>query len=306
MKSVTPIKHFASAVAMVRPAAFGYNPETAANNHFQHIPLSHLTLQQSAAAEFEAMVKLLRDNGIEVLILNDEAEPRKPDAVFPNNWFTCNDGHITVFPMCAVSRRAEKSLQFIDQIKFHSGISALTDLSFYEKENKFLEGTGSMVIDHPNRIIYACTSPRTNYELLLQFASTNNYHTVIFEAADEKGREIYHTNVLMCIGDTFAVICSEAINKKDRERVLQTLIEMGHEIIEISFNQMNSFAGNMLQLVNDKREKLLVMSRTAYNSLMPAQILKLEKYCKLLVPDVSEIERAAGGSVRCMMAELFY
>ena len=299
--------HIASAIAMVRPAAFGYNEETAVNNYFQHIPeISNSALQQTVLREFDEMVAILRANGVNVLVLNDDAEQPKPDAIFPNNWFCCNDNRITIFPMCAVSRRAEKNPEIIENIKAHTAISDLTDLSFHEKDNIFLEGTGSMVIDHLNRIIYACISPRTNESLLKEFALSNKYETVIFEAADEQGREIYHTNVLMCIGDAFAVLCSKAINNKDRAGVIRTLADTGHEIIEIDFNQMNSFAGNMLQLVNDKNEKLLVLSKTAHNSLTLAQIKKLEKYCKLIVPDVSEIERAAGGSVRCMMAELFY
>ena len=299
--------HIASVVAMVRPAAFGYNEETAVNNFFQDAKLkNNFLLQNAAVTEFDAMAFLLRSNGIEVVVLNDTAEPPKPDAIFPNNWFSCSDNRITIFPMHALSRRAEKTPEIIDHIKLHTGISDVSDISAYENENMFLEGTGSMVIDHRNRCIYSCISPRTNEKLLREFAAVNNYQVVIFSAADEKGREIYHTNVMMCIGDEFVVICTEALNKSDKERVMKMLIDSGHEIIDISFAQMNSFAGNMLQLTNERKEKLLVLSKTAHESLSGLQIKVLEKYCGLIVPDVKTIEQAAGGSVRCMMAELFF
>lgn len=299
--------HIASVVAMVRPAAFGYNEETAKNNFFQDARLkNNSSLQNAALSEFDAMVSLLRSNGIEVLVLHDTEEPPTPDAIFPNNWFSCVDNRITIFPMHAVSRRDEKSSVIIDHIKFHTGVSDVTDLSAYEKENVFLEGTGSMVIDHRNRCIYSCISPRTNENLLREFAAANHYQTVIFSAADDKGRQIYHTNVMLCIGDQFAVICAEAMNNSDRKRITTKLIDSRHALIEISFAQMNSFAGNMLQLTNNKKEKLLVLSKTAHDSLSAFQIKLLEKHCRVITPDVSMIEQAAGGSVRCMMAELFF
>ncbi|MEJ7611548.1 MAG: arginine deiminase-related protein [Ferruginibacter sp.] len=297
----------ASAVAMVRPAAFQFNEETAANNFFPDlVQKNNPLLREKATEEFDAMVQLLRNTGIRVLVLEDETAPEKPDAIFPNNWFSCMDNRLTVFPLCAVNRRSEKRAGLIALLKKETGISEITDLGSYEKENMFLESTGSMVIDHRNRLIYACISARTNRELLQRFACDNNYEAMIFEAADAKGREIYHTNVLMCIGDAFAVVCPAAITESFRDIVLERLSGSGHELVIISFEQMNAFAGNMLQLTNDKKEKLLVMSSTAFNSLLPAQIEILEKHSRFIIPNVSVIESAAGGSVRCMMAELFY
>lgn len=297
----------ASAVAMVRPAAFTFNEETAASNYFQCQPdKQDLSLQQKAIVEFDTLVTLLRDNNVDVLVMEDDGGIEKPDAIFPNNWFCCNNNRLTVFPICAVNRRPEKRPELIEIIQKKTGISSVKDLSENEKENIFLEGTGSMVIDHSNRLIYACISARTDKKLLAIYAADNNYEAVIFEAADDQGRDIYHTNVLMCIGAGFAVICADAINEKYRAEVSQQLSESGHELVLISFEQMKAFAGNMLQLINDNNELLLVMSNTAFRSLLPTQINIIEKYSRLLIADVSTIESASGGSVRCMMAELFY
>ena len=295
----------ASAIAMVRPAAFGYNAETAVNNYFQDIQQKEKPLQEEALKEFDSMVNLLLSNNIDVLVLEDNHLPVKPDAIFPNNWFTCNNDEITVFPMCAVSRRHEKRKELIDRVKEYTGIRKLNDLGNYESKNIFLEGTGSMIIDHVNRIIYACLSLRTHKELLEKYTAENNYSVVSFAATDKAGREIYHTNVMMCIGADFAVVCSDAIIADERNKILSSLSDTGHEIIEISLDQMNSFAGNMLEL-NNKKERLLLMSKTALNALSPEQVLTLEKYCRIIAPDLSVIEKAAGGSVRCMMAELFF
>ena len=295
-------------IAMVRPAAFGFNEETALNNHFQHSEQkNNAGLQEQALQEFDAMVKLLEDNGIDVLVLNDTPLPPKPDAVFPNNWFCCNNGMIQVFPMYAASRRLEKNWAMIDAIKEKAGIAIVKDWGSYEEKNRFLEGTGSMIIDHVHKIAYACISARTDEKLFGQFCKENNYLPVCFAAADENGREIYHTNVMMCVGSKFAVVCIDAIiSDIDRKKIIHELETTGHELINISFEQMNAFAGNMLELINDKDEQVLVMSRTAYNSLERLQLEVIRKHATILSPDVSIIEQAAGGSVRCMMAELFY
>lgn len=295
-------------IAMVRPAAFGFNEETASNNFFQDNSLQHNPqLQEHALLQFDAMVELLRSNGIDVLILEDDPVPPKPDAVFPNNWFSCSNGMIQVFPMYAPVRRLEKNWPMIDAVKTKTGISVVKDWRPYEEKNIFLEGTGSMIIDHDHKIAYACLSPRTNEELFKQFCKENNYLPLSFEAADEAGREIYHTNVMMCVGKRFAVICLDAIkNEIDRKKIIHELETTGHEIINISFEQVNHFAGNMLELINDKGEPLLVMSKTAFEILLPSQVETLRTYAIILSPDVSVIEKAGGGSVRCMMAELFY
>lgn len=293
---------------MVRPAAFGYNEETAANNYFQNSDQKNNThLQQQALLQFDAMVKLLEANGIDVLVLNDDAHPPKPDAIFPNNWFCCNKDMIQVFPMYATSRRLEKNWQMIDAIKEKTGISIIKDWGAYEDKNMFLEGTGSMVLDHEHKIAYACLSQRTNEDLFQQFCKENNYLPVAFAAADESGREIYHTNVMMSIGQRLAIICTDAIvNDIDRKKIIHELETTGHEIINISFQQMNHFAGNMLELINDKNEILLLMSRTAMNTLHNDQLSVIQKYARIVAPDIDIIERAAGGSVRCMVAELLY
>lgn len=295
-------------IAMVRPAAFGFNEETALNNYFQKADQKNNTsLQEKALHEFDAMVDLLQQNRIDVLILNDETQPPKPDAIFPNNWFCCNNGMIQVFPMYAPSRRLEKNQALIDAVKEKSGIQTVKDWGAYEEKNMFLEGTGSMIIDHVYNIAYACLSARTNENLFNQFCKENNYLPICFTAADKSGREIYHTNVLMCIAARFAVICLDAIKDRiDRKKIIHELETTGHEIINISFEQMDHFAGNMLELLNDKNEPVLVMSKTAFNSLDTAQTETIRKYATIISPDVSTIERAAGGSVRCMMAELFY
>jgi len=295
-------------IAMVRPAAFGFNEETALNNHFQNSEQkNNAALQEQALEEFDAMVTLLQDNGIDVLILSDTPLPPKPDAVFPNNWFCCNNGMIQVFPMYAPSRRLEKNWAMIDAVKEKTGISIVKDWGSYEEKSMFLEGTGSMIIDHEHNIAYACISARTDEKLFGQFCKENNYLPICFAAADESGREIYHTNVMMCVAHKFAVICLDAITGDiDRKKIIHELETTGHEIIDISFEQMNSFAGNMLELINDKDEQVLLMSRTAFNSLNSAQLEAIRQYATILSPDVSTIEQAAGGSVRCMVAELFY
>lgn len=295
-------------IAMVRPAAFSFNEETAANNFFQNsTQKNNGLLQQLALQQFDAMVLLLRRHDIDVLVLEDTATPGKPDAVFPNNWFSCQDGAITLYPMFAQNRRTEKRQELIENLKSKTGISVVNDWSEFEAKRKFLEGTGSMIIDHEFRIIYACLSVRTDKILLENFCKKNNYMPLSFCAADENGKEIYHTNVMMCVGNCFAVVCLDAMVIDIEKKILVHELETtGHEIVTISFEQMNQFAGNMLQLKNKRGEYFLVMSKTAFDSLSPKQITALQKYSTIVSPDVSHIEKAAGGSVRCMIAELFF
>ena len=301
------MKQHTHTIAMVRPAAFGFNEETAANNFFQDSSQKNKEqLQQLALQQFDAMVLLLRSHEIDVLVLEDKAMPQKPDAIFPNNWFSCQDGTITLYPMFAKNRRIEKRQELVEILKNKTGIAVVNDWSEYEAKEKFLEGTGSMIIDHAFRIIYAGLSVRTDKNLLESFCKKNNYTSISFCAADENGNEIYHTNVMMCVGNRFAVVCLDAItNDLEKKIVVHELETTGHEIVPISFAQMNNFAGNMLQLINKKGEYLLVMSKTALNSLTTEQINTLQKYSTIVSPDVSHIENAAGGSVRCMIAELF-
>jgi hypothetical protein len=297
----------ASTIFMIRPAAFSFNEQTAANNFFQsNNVVTDQTLQQ-VLAEFDNMVQLLVDHDIEVLVIEDTPEPPKPDAIFPNNWFcTFPTGELCVFPMYAPNRRTEKRSDIIEWLSDNFKVSNLEDWSEYEAEGRFLEGTGSMVIDHVNRIIYACISERTDASVLEKFAAAHAYSAIAFRAVDLKGRPVYHTNVVMCVGDRFAIICADAIaDETERISVTQLLESTGHEVISISLEQMHAFAGNMLQLMNTHADRFIVMSQTAWDHLQPPQRKKIESYAKPLVIAVPTIEQVEGGSVRCMMAEIF-
>lgn len=298
----------ASTILMVRPAAFGYNAETATNNYFQSIPQVDSTLlQQKALEEFDNMVVLLRSHGVKVLVVEDSREPPKPDAIFPNNWMlTMPNGTVSVFPMFASSRRAEKRDDILQQLSSSFEVSDLQDWSEFEVEGRFLEGTGSMVIDHEERMIYACISERTNLALLEKFAVANNYQAIAFLATDKMERPIYHTNVMMTLGDGFAVVCEEAIGEEwELIAVRQLLESTGKTIIPITKDQMHAYAGNMLQVMNKEGEKILVMSQTAFDALRKEQKQMLEAYSILLPVAVPTIEEVEGGSVRCMMAEIY-
>lgn len=293
---------------MVRPAAFGFNEETAANNYFQTNPgISKEALQQKALAEFDSMVWLLRTEEIDVLVIEDTKEPPKPDAIFPNNWLsTSPEGTVSVFPMYAPNRRAEKRDDILQQLARHFVVKDLQDWSEYEAEGRFLEGTGSMVIDHDNKMIYAAVSERTNLSVLEKYAATNNYQAIVFLATDKNGQPVYHTNVMMALGSAFCVLCEEAIEEEwELIAVRQLLESTGHNIIAITREQMHAFAGNMLEVKNKKGENVLVLSQNAFNSLSMEQKELLETYAKLLPVAVPTIEQVEGGSVRCMMAEIF-
>ena len=293
---------------MVRPAAFGFNEETAANNYFQSNPgIDKEQLQQKALAEFDSMVQTLRSHGITVLVIEDSKEPPKPDAIFPNNWLSTSPGGVlSVFPMYAPSRRIEKRDEILDQLAKEFVIREVQDWGEYEAEGRFLEGTGSMVIDHDNKMIYACVSERTSLPVLEKYAAANNFQAIVFLATDKNGRPVYHTNVMMALGEGFCVLCEEAIEEEwELIAVRQLLESTGHSIIAITRDQMHQFAGNMLQVKNNDGEKYLVMSRSAFNSLRKEQKQMLEAYSTLLPIAVPTIEEVEGGSVRCMMAEVF-
>ncbi|HUR65795.1 MAG TPA: arginine deiminase-related protein [Chitinophagaceae bacterium] len=295
-------------ILMVRPAAFGYNEETAANNYFQSNPgISQKQLQEKALEEFDNMVDTLRGNGITVLVIEDTKMPPKPDALFPNNWLsTSPDGLIAVFPMYAPNRRNEKRDDILQQLAKEFVVRDVQDWSEYEAEGRFLEGTGSMVIDHGNKMIYAAISERTNLSVLEKFAVTNNYQAIVFLATDKQGRPVYHTNVVMTLGEKFCVLCEEAIDEEwELIAVRQLLESTQHTIIPITREQMHCFAGNMLEVKNSSGENLLVMSKTAFDCLRREQKEMLEAYARLLPIAVPVIEQVEGGSVRCMMAEVF-
>lgn len=299
---------FASTILMIRPAAFGFNEETSANNYFQStIATNPIELQSKALIEFNQMVQLLQDCGIDVIVIDDTPEPVKPSAVFPNNWLsTSPQGVVFVYPMFAPNRRLEKRediLQFINE-KFI--VKDLQDWSEYEVEGKFLEGTGSMIFDYENKVIYACYSSRTDVSVLEKYADTNGFRAIIFLATDKKGFPVYHTNVVMTLGENFAILCEEAIEEEwELIAVKQLLESTSHEVIRITKEQMHAFAGNMLQVKNEKDENFLVMSQTAFDSLTEDQKNLLSSFCTLLPIAVPTIEQTEGGSVRCMMAEIF-
>lgn len=299
----------ASCILMIRPAAFGFNAETAKNNFFQNntSEISQENLQFLAVTEFDKMVDTLRENNIEVLVVEDTIDPIKPDAIFPNNWLnTSPNGTLNVFPMFAANRRIEKREDIITQLQHHFVVHHFKEWSEYENEGKFLEGTGSMIIDYENKFIYACRSDRTHPAVLEKFAANNGFKAFAFTATDENNHEIYHTNVMMCLGNTFAVVCEDSIKNDDEFIALTHLLKhTNKEIIPISFHQMKNFAGNMLQVKTTTNESRLIMSQSAFNSLSKLQVQLLEKHSTLLPINVSLIEHIEGGSVRCMMAEIF-
>lgn len=295
-----------STILMIRPVNFGFNEQTAGSNAFQNRNAVQQQVQDKALKEFDNLVKILRENGVEVIVVDDTEEPHKPDSIFPNNWVSFhNDGTVFLYPMMAENRRLERREDIIRQLRDEFTVKHVIDLSRFENEHKFLEGTGSMVLDRENKIAYACLSPRTDEGVLEQFCAGSGYKPVLFHAVDEKGMDIYHTNVLMCVGSKFAVICLDSIrDEHEKNTVVNSLKETGKEIVDISFAQMNHFAGNMLELQNKAGQSLLVMSQSAYNSLESSQKLALEKCCKLLYADIGTIESNGGGSARCMMAEV--
>lgn len=298
----------ASHILMIRPAAFGFNAETASNNHFQSLPTIDTAQQQLLARqEFDAMVEKLRQQGIDVTVIDDTVNPPKPDAIFPNNWLsTAPGGKVFMYPMYAPVRRVEKREEIIDYLNTHFQVTGLQDWSEFETEGKFLEGTGSMIIDHDNKLIYACLSERSNPAVLEKFASANGYQAIVFLATDKAGKPVYHTNVVMALGEKFCVLCEEAIDEEwELIAVRQLLESTGHTIIPITRDQMYSYAGNMLEVKNRNGENILVMSQAAYDSLSPEQQKKLSAFAEVVTVSIPTIEQAGGGSVRCMMAEVF-
>lgn len=292
-------------VLMVRPVSFGYNEQTAINNSFQQKGFEK-NAQECALQEFDSFVKLLIENDINVEVVYDTIDPPTPDSIFPNNWFSTHPGTLVIYPMFAQNRRNERREDIIELIKTKAHINNLIDLSNNEQKGKFLEGTGSLVLDRVNNIAYACKSPRTDDDVLEEFASALDFEYIIFDAKDKDGGPIYHTNVMMCIGSEFAVVCLDSVvNIDERVSLIESLEEDGKEIVEISLEQMENFAGNMLELVNSKGNHLLIMSERAKESLNEDQIEKLESFCKIVSPDLTTIETNGGGSARCMIAEIF-
>ncbi|MEM7432958.1 MAG: arginine deiminase-related protein [Pseudomonadota bacterium] len=299
----------ANAVLMIRPVRFESNPMTAESNRFQGKTTSTADEQNAAAQrEFDGLAQQLRDAGIRVVVVDDTPEPHTPDSVFPNNWVSFHaDGRVLLYPMEAPNRRTERRADIVEQLDDREGyaVSEIIDLSAHESSDHFLEGTGSMVLDRVNRVAYACLSSRTQLDPLGDFAQRMGYDVMAFDAVDRNGDAIYHTNVLMNVGEEVAVICGEAIPRQDqRQAVLDRLAASGHDVVELSFDQLDAFAGNMLELRADDGSRVTAMSQRAYDSLQPGQVARLEQNGRLLVAPINNIEDSAGGSVRCMLAEI--
>ncbi len=337
-------------VLMIRPVRFSYNSQTAVNNAFQESGIPEELSQRQALKEFDAYVEMLRNEGIEVMVVEDTANPHTPDSIFPNNWLSLHSAEeladvgstlpgsaapcsrvAVLYPMFAENRRAERRQDIIEALTGAVAPScvaaadspdctgaadapscasaALLDLTSYEKRNLFLEGTGSLILDRNEHLAYACQSPRTCEEVLEEWSSKMGYDYFLFHAEDMNGNPIYHTNVMMSVGEQLAIVCLDAITDiEERMSLIELLEESDKEIVEISLEQMNEFAGNMLQLHTVKEGELkyiMVMSARAKDSLDQDQIEAIEKYCKIVAPDLEFIERNGGGSARCMLAEIF-
>lgn len=297
-------------VLMIEPIAFGYNAQTAENNYFQ-VEQKDSGVQENALQEFNNFVEKLRSKGINVITVKDTLEPHTPDSIFPNNWVSFHkDGKVVLYPMFAANRRVERRDDIIENIKSKGfEVAEIDDWSFSEIQGHFLEGTGSMIFDHDNKIAYGSVSLRLDEKLFREFCEKYGFTPVVFHSFQTVGSErlpIYHTNVMMCVADKFVVICLDCIDDElERSKVIETIKNSGKEIIEISEEQMQQFAGNMLQVQNTKGEKFLVMSETAYRSLTSEQVSAIEKYCEIIYSDLNTIEVNGGGSARCMLAEVF-
>ncbi len=294
-----------SHILMIRPVDFKFNEQTAGDNKFQ-VASEQEGVQQKALAEFDGFVNILRENGVNVTVANDTLDPATPDSIFPNNWVSFHeDGSVFLYPMHSPNRRQERRKDIIDGLNLRFEVSHLSDLSFFEQQHLFLEGTGSMVLDRTHKIAYACLSIRTDKEVLENFAMLSGYKVVAFQAVDEKNFPIYHTNVMMCIGEKFAVVCLDSIKyTEDKIAVLESFKATKKTVIDISFDQMNHFAGNMLEVQNKDGESLLVMSEQALKALHGTQITSLSTFSKIVTAPLYTIEQNGGGSARCMLAEI--
>ncbi len=304
--SETSFRQTANRVLMVRPCSFGFNAQTATNNAFQRRGFES-GAQEAALREFDSFVALLRSHGVVVDVIEDSPEPHTPDSIFPNNWFsTHSDGTMVLYPMCAPNRRLERKQAVMDHLIGTFDIRNIYDLTPFESKGKFLEGTGSMVIDREAGIVYACRAPRTDEDVLKEFCKLFEWDYFLFDAIDAAGKAIYHTNVMMCVGTNLAVVCLESIRDASAREALVRLLGK-RDIVDISLEQMGNFAGNMLEVQPaGERRPLLVMSAAAKKSLRQEQLRLIESHCDVASPDLSIIEANGGGSARCMLAEIFY
>lgn len=299
-------------ILMVRPAAFGFNETTAKDNAFQDREAEQEeqnqdVVQQKALVEFNTMVEKLKAEGIDVLVAFDTPEPKKPDAIFPNNWFTTHhNGYVITYPLLGQNRRWERRRGIIELIGEVFQIENEIDLTYFEEEGSYLEGTGSMILDKANMICYAALAERTHEEPLNRFKEISGYEIVAFNTAGPGGKPIYHTNVLLSVATHFVVICLECISdEKEKAFVQQKIIDSGKKLIDITLEQVGAFCGNVLEVINDKGELVLVMSERAFNAFTPEQIKTIEETDKILSTNIDTIETLGGGGTRCMMAEIY-
>lgn len=303
------LKQSTSTVLMVRPASIGSNPETAASNAFQAAlsPAEIESARASALIQFQQAVENLRVGGVDVVVIPDKPEPPRPDAVFPNNWFSTHpDGKLVLYPMLSPARRLERRPELIEWIKQQFGYWDVLDYTAFEHEGKFLEGTGSLVFDHPNRVAFACLSPRTHPDLVDRVCADLGYRPIKFTAEDPPGKPIYHTNVLMAVGTHLALVCMESIaDDLGRMKVAEALDTIGRKTILLNREEMRHFAGNMLEVETTAGEKRLVMSTTAWLALRPDNKKIVADTIKPIMLPVGAIQQLGGGSARCMLAEIF-
>ncbi|QES90504.1 citrulline utilization hydrolase CtlX [Rhizosphaericola mali] len=302
------MKQNSNHIMMVRPASFGFNTETATNNAFQsQVDLSNDAVQAKALEEFDQFVEKLRANDINVLVIEDSKNPPKPDAIFPNNWFCTLDNDVVyLFPMFAPNRRIERRPEILEEIAQHFQIKETIDWSASENKNEFLEGTGSIIFDHENKLSYACLSERTDKSLLEKYCQSIQYQAIAFHSSDENNFPIYHTNVMLHIGKDYAVVCLESIkDEQEKAFLIQSFAKTNHQIIDITLAQVQAFAGNMLQVATNKGKLVTLMSQKSLDSLTSQQISDISTHSQILPISIPTIETIGGGSVRCMMAELF-
>lgn len=303
-------------ILMIRPVGFRMNEQTAVNNYYQKdiSALEKITpaaINALAQREFDAFVEKLQSNGVNVVVINDTEQPSTPDSIFPNNWISFHEnGDIALYPMFAENRRLERREDVLETLEEHNFIiENVVDYTEAEEEEIFLEGTGSMILDRDNRKAYCALSPRADEELFIEFCEDFEYTPVIFtsnQTVDNRREAIYHTNVMMCVAEQFAIVCLASIDdKKERKNLLKHLKETRKEVIDITEEQVNAFAGNMLQVQGTNKQRFLVMSTSAYQSLRKDQLQKIEKYNTIIHSSLATIESCGGGSARCMMAEVF-
>ena len=307
------MKQITNSILMIRPVAFRMNEQTAVNNYYQKVldGLLPATVNAKAQQEFDDLVAKLTAVGVDVVVVEDTMNPDTPDSIFPNNWVSFHEnGDVAFYPMYAENRRAERREDILDLLEEKGfAIDNIVDYSSAEEDGFFLEGTGSVVLDRANEKAYCALSPRADEELFIEFCEDFDFAPVLFEAfqtVDGERKLIYHTNVMMSVGDTFAVICSDAIDdKQERKMVLENLRKDGKEVVVITEKQLNNFAGNMLEVMGADNKKYMVMSAAAHASLTPKQIAQIEQHAAIISSNLDTIEACGGGSARCMMAEIF-